>query len=137
DGLRTTQIAFEPAPRRLTAAQAEFELTLPPHGETTIQMTVSCAADGRSAAANYDRACAAAGERLRIDPADCTVETSHEGFNVWLRRSRCDLRMMVSTTPQGPYPYAGVPWFSTPFGRDGVLTALECLWFDPGLARGV
>ena len=140
DGVtRRTRLTFAPAPTRLTAGAARFDLTLPPSGEAVLDLAVSCeVGDEAPRPLPYDEALAAAGAapdatRDRV----FALRADDARFNDWVNRARADLHMMVSDTPFGPYPYAGVPWFSTPFGRDGLITALECLWFDPGLARGV
>ena len=86
----------------------------------------------------YDEALSkAAGVTHSEATGDCTIYSSNEQFNDWVNRSGADLHMMVTSTPTGPYPYAGVPWFSTPFGRDGIIAALQYLWLEPPIARGV
>ena len=65
------------------------------------------------------------------------LRSSNPLFNAWLDRSFADLSLLTTDLPTGPYPYAGIPWFSTPFGRDAVVTSLQTLWLQPWLARGV
>jgi glycogen debranching enzyme len=67
----------------------------------------------------------------------CHLRTSNGQVNAWVNRAVSDLHMLTTELPTGPYPYAGVPWLNTPFGRDGLVTALACLWLRPALARGV
>lgn len=66
-----------------------------------------------------------------------TVHSSGRVFNDWLTRARADIALLTTELKTGPYPYAGIPWFSTAFGRDGVISALQMLWLAPALARGV
>ncbi len=137
--LRQTRVMFSPPPAQLSVTQALFDIVLDPKAETTVTVTVSCdiGANARTCFA-YDHAMSEAGMDLKVEQdRDCVIHTSNEQFNEWWNRSLLDLRMMITDTAEGPYPYAGVPWFSTPFGRDGIITALEALWIKPQLARGV
>ena len=65
-----------------------------------------------------------------------TVESDHELFNLVVKRSISDLRLLINDGP-GPdqrYVAAGVPWFTTLFGRDALITAFQSLAFRPQLA---
>jgi glycogen debranching enzyme len=65
------------------------------------------------------------------------LNSSGRLFNEWLGKSRSDLALLTTRMETGPYPYAGIPWFSTAFGRDAIITAWQILWFEPSLAKGV
>ena len=84
-----------------------------------------------------DAMCAARRRLREAREGSAFVESDNEVFNEAMRRAAADLAMLATKTEQGPYPYAGIPWFSTAFGRDGIITGLETLWFAPVLARGV
>jgi glycogen debranching enzyme len=136
---RRTLLRFTPAPHELTAALARFELTLRPQQEITVDIAVACSrADECCEPPGFEEAAGAAGATLERQRAgSCRIGASESRFDAWLRRSEADLHMLTTELPTGPYPYAGVPWFNTPFGRDGIITALECLALRPELARGV
>lgn len=65
------------------------------------------------------------------------IRTGNEQFTHWLNRSITDLVSLMADTEYGRYPYAGVPWYNTAFGRDGIITALETLWIAPKVAHDV
>jgi glycogen debranching enzyme len=147
DGIpRSTRICFSLQPARLSSESAEFVLDLGARARTALGVTVLCE-EGEVARRDGSRQQAplpyfSALRRARRSTAAAraavpSIESSNTVFNSVLSRSSADLAMLMSETPHGSYPYAGVPWFSTAFGRDGLITALEMLWFDPAIARGV
>ena len=139
--VRRTRIVFDPSPTRLTESAAIFRTQLDAGEEATYRCAIACEVDGDSPIemnACYEKVVQEAASSVERERAqEAQIFTSNEQFNDWLNRSLADLHMMRTQTSYGPYPYAGVPWFSTVFGRDGIITALQCLSFDPSVARGV
>jgi len=136
---RWVTVRCAPAPTTVHPGEILCDTLLPAGEVVQWELTISCHIGRRSRGdLSYDRALVAVERALHSAKADdCLIVTSNEQFNVWLNRSLDDLHMMVTDTSDGPYPYAGVPWFSTPFGRDGIITAFEFLWVNPTIARGV
>ena len=136
---RWARLEWSQPPAAVDARASRFELAIGPRSTVAISLAIRCERAGRPATAHaYDAAMAETAVRLdRARSNYAQIETSSERFNQWVRRSAADLRMLVSETPHGDYPYAGVPWFSTPFGRDGIITALQTIWINPSIARGV
>jgi glycogen debranching enzyme len=134
--IRTTALNFDPAPDRLTTHAAAYDLHLAPGEMRPIFLAVSC--DRTDVPQPFLRGMIASRREMRDQARERTsVETSNDRFNEVLCRSAADLAMLMTDTPQGRYPYAGIPWYSTTFGRDGLITALQMLWWSPEVARGV
>jgi glycogen debranching enzyme len=140
---RRTEIAFDPPPRHLARNQAFYAMQLEPGGQAAIVMTVRASSNPGPARPGWPPSHFSAPYRAARRAAKGAAElggrvtSSNEFANRMLARAAADLSMLVGETPEGPYPYAGTPWFSTPFGRDGLITALEVLWLAPQLAGGV
>jgi len=64
------------------------------------------------------------------------VAADHELFNLTIARSVADLRLLVNEGPRAGERYiaAGVPWFTTLFGRDSIIVAIQTLAFRPQIA---
>ncbi|MGA7274822.1 MAG: amylo-alpha-1,6-glucosidase [Candidatus Udaeobacter sp.] len=139
--IRRTRIVFDPPPTRLNESVATFQIRLESGKDASYRHAIACEVDGDSPAEIqpcYEKVVDEAATALEgLRAREPQIFTGNEQFNDWINRSLADLHMMLTETPYGLYPYAGVPWFSTVFGRDGIITALQCLWFDPSIARGV
>jgi glycogen debranching enzyme len=131
--VRETEISIEPPADDATDRDFFFDLHLPPGADRQIHVRVEASDDGRAASA------------VRADPRPARalvksppfVRASDASFNRILDRAIKDLVTMLTLTPHGLYPSAGIPWFCAPFGRDGAITALELLPWMPSVARGV
>ena len=139
DGVvRACIVAFSQHPDRLAPDAAEFAFRLPRHAQRCLYLEIGGARAASPDAARFrDAAAKARWAMRRKRRRGATVQCPRGPFQMWLEKSRADLALLTTELPTGPYPFAGIPWFSTPFGRDGIITALQMLWLDATPARGV
>src|SRR5712672_2550277 len=135
---RSTALQFDPRPTRLAVNAATFHLDLAPQQASSLFVSVACNKPAALKPSPFLRGLLAHRREMRQSTAGATsIETSNDIFNEVLCQSMAELNILMTETPQGRYPYAGIPWYSTTFGRDGLITALQMLWIDPRIARGV
>jgi glycogen debranching enzyme len=134
---RSSTLCFSRVPDAIDETHAEFNLLLQRHARQMLYVEIGPGVESPGQT-RYREAGARARIAMRCKRRrGATLRTSGRLFNLWIDKSRADLALLETGMETGPYPFAGIPWFSTPFGRDAVVTALQTLWLDPGLARGV
>ncbi|HLK71761.1 MAG TPA: glycogen debranching N-terminal domain-containing protein [Steroidobacteraceae bacterium] len=141
--VRSTTLSFSPAPSRLEAACASFELQLDA-GETRrieLQILLHESEPGGAGEARPPGST----RRPPLDPArlhegtesqsgqlleGATRLQAHPTLETLLRRSLMDLAILRCRLRSDlQYIAAGVPWYVTLFGRDSALCALQlCAW---------
>jgi glycogen debranching enzyme len=139
DGVvRRTRLAFSPRPTRLDPAAARYLLMLKGGSQTELSVDVA-ALEAQTSPKTVWYGEALSRRRKYMEQRSrqsARIRSSDELFNRWINGSWRDLWMLVTETPEGDVPYAGIPWYVAPFGRDSLVTALQLLPFNPSIARG-
>ena len=139
DVARRTVLQFSPRPTQITESTAAWVVDLDPQQSLTLELTTRCQVGAQAIPTGRyaDELPKVARRQQKAQARACIIESSNEQFNAWTTQSLADLYLMLTPKDTGPYPYAGIPWFCTAFGRDGLITALQTLWVDPAIAKGV
>jgi glycogen debranching enzyme len=136
--VRRTCIDWDTEPSILEKQELGYDFGLAPRARKTLKFSISCDASSLGRSMSYSRALESARQELHeLGQSFPRMYSSNSRFNDWINRSIADVHMMMIGNPEENYPYAGVPWFGTVFGRDGIITALQTAWLHPGMAKGV
>jgi glycogen debranching enzyme len=140
--LRCTRIAFAVPPDRLEVVgdliRAVFSLLIGPSQTRVVSMTIEPLIEGEEPPppSGFD---AAVHELRRSyeewERQSTQIITDNELFNQLLGRGLRDLRALYTTTGQGKFLAAGIPWYVAIFGRDSLIASHQLLMVNPDVAR--
>ncbi len=139
DGVDMTSTAAFSAPFDSSETRrAKFHFALPAGESRSLYARYGARTGGAAAEIDFNHALESArGFIARQIARRPRFESSNPVFNQWLHANAVDIALLTSETDAGLYPYAGIPWYSCPFGRDAIITSFQLLWQDPDLAKGV
>lgn len=63
------------------------------------------------------------------------IRSDNRAFNEVIERAEQDIYLLRQTFDKDKVLAAGIPWFSTLFGRDSIIAAAQTLILDPRIAR--
>jgi glycogen debranching enzyme len=137
--VRETVVDCHTTPDAISSDALRYRLQIGSRGEKTIALAIGCrSVSSPVQISTFTRSLAAAEELARTNARSSTqVVSSDAAFNAWIQRAGADLSMLLTSTPHGRVPAAGMPWLDAMFGRDAITTALETLWMWPDIARHV
>jgi glycogen debranching enzyme len=138
DLVRSTEIEFSQPPTAVSPQEAEFLVALPRGDVAEMFIEIGAEEGNPPSQERFDKALQRLSVSMQSRLRDsASISTSGRLLNEWIDKSYSDLALLTTALPTGPYPYAGIPWFATQFGRDAIITSLQTLWLNPRLAAGV
>ncbi|EAZ92796.1 amylo-alpha-1,6-glucosidase [Crocosphaera chwakensis] len=120
---------------------AIWQMQLNPHETQSVGYCLQPFVDGQLASAvsppaNFKQALAAElSEEQKWRDRATKIRTDNQELNLIIERAEEDIYLLGQTFGEGKVLSAGVPWFSTLFGRDSIIAAAQTLIFSPEIAR--
>lgn len=128
-------------PSALKGYTAVWQLTLGSHETQKIGYRLQLLTNGRSTSAvNPPVTLMQAKAAELLEEQEWTqqvtrLRSDNKAFNQVIERAEQDIFILRQTFGKDKALSAGVPWFSTLFGRDSIIAASQTLILDPTLAR--
>lgn len=143
DIIRSLTVLFSRPPDHIEEASASFSIRLAPRSREVIKVEISLAeAHVYDGAARHASKADVEGTHRRIAQHAASfrmerarVETDGIVLNAVLEQSFADLLSLRTPQDGETYFAAGVPWFTTLFGRDSIITALFMLPYHSLIAE--
>ncbi len=127
-----------PEPTSMDGGQPRFRLVLQPGESTTLELIILACREHDVAPPwrPFDQRLAGVnGAHAAFLDGTTRVRCDNNRFEAVLARALSDIDSLRQHVGDLSIIGAGIPWFAAPFGRDALITSLECLAVAPDLAR--